>query len=240
MTQVLGRILALDQRQGSSSKTGRPYTIYKYQIQHPAGTDWMSTFEILSTEMQVDDIYKIEYHTNQKGYVDLDSWEATDFSGADDTAIKPAAKTETKMETPTHLKTDPNDLVGIVGQEKGHAETMAWDAYIQLEGIHLTDIEEIDIWKIRKMRDRILSELTQITPKKASYWKFHFCEQHQQHLTEQSPRSGKWYHKVDDDYCMEDGTLVTSAKAVTKPKPEPEPEPEPEPVPAVIDEEELP
>ena len=235
MVAVLGKILATDQQHGSTR--GREWTIYKYQIKHPEGTDWMSTFEILSSEMKVDDIYNIEYHTNDRGYKDLDKWERTKFG---DEVANTEANAPQEVTVPAHLKTDPNDLPGIVGQEKGHAETMAWDAYIQLEGIHLTDIEEIDIWKIRKMRDRILSELTQIAPKKASYWKFHFCEQHQQHLTEQSPRSGKWYHKVDDDYCMEDGTLVTSAKAVTKPKPEPVPEPEPEPDPAVIDEEELP
>ena len=236
MVAVLGKILATDQQHGSTR--GREWTIYKYQIKHPEGTDWMSTFEILSTEMKVDDIYTIEYSTNDRGYKDLKSWEKTKFG---DEVEGPGANSVVfNTSALSHLKTDPNDLVGIEGNEKGHAENLAFEGYMQTEGIHHTDVNDIDLWKIRKMRDRILNELTQIAPKKSSYWKFHFCEQHQQHLTEQSPRSGKWYHKVDDDYCMEDGTLVTSAKAVTKPKPEPVPEPEPEPDLAVIDEEELP
>ena len=164
MVAVLGKILATDQQHGSTR--GRDWTIYKYQIKHPEGTDWMSTFDILSSEMKVDDIYTIEYSTNDRGYKDLKSWEKTKFG---DEVEGPGANSVVfNTSALSHLKTDPNDLPGIVGQEKGHAETMAWDAYIQLEGIHLTDIEEIDIWKIRKMRDRILNELTQIAPKKSS------------------------------------------------------------------------
>ena len=77
MVAVLGKILEADVNPDPSP--AKRWTRYSFKIQHPEGTDWMSCFDVLATEMKVGDIYNIEYHTNDRGYKNLDKWEKTKF-----------------------------------------------------------------------------------------------------------------------------------------------------------------
>ena len=123
--------------------------------------------------------------------------------------------------------------VAVEGIVRGHVENLAIQLYIGIEGVSMSSVDEVDLFKIRRFRDKVLHELTLMPVKSARWWKFHYCEQHQIELF-QSPRSGRWLHRMEGGYGAEHGNLCDFI-----PNPAREPEPKPEPA-AVLDMEELP
>ena len=202
---------------------------------------WLSTFDLLGQEFEEGGRYKLKYVTKPNAnnpaspYYNLESWEKVG-NGAVSAPPKP-----TPQPTPSPSGGDVPEDVAVEGIVRGHVENLAIQLYIGIEGVSMSSVDEVDLFKIRQFRDKVLHELTLMPVKSARWWKFHYCEQHQIERF-QSPRSGKWLHRMEGGYGVEfvtadGGTTYDGCDFIPNPAREPEPKPEPA---AVLDMEELP
>lgn len=205
------------------------------QVDDGTTQQWLSSFDLLANDIRQGGRYKITYVTKPNAkdpsqpYYNLLSWEEVG-GGTVSAPPKP-----TPQPTPSPSEKDVPEDVAVEGIVRGHVENLAIQLYIGIEGVSMSSVDEVDLFKIRRFRDKVLHELTLMPVKSAQWWKFHYCEQHQTERF-QSPRSGKWLHRMEGGYGAEaEHDYLCDFIPDTAKEPEPKPEPA-----AVLDMEDLP
>ena len=103
--------------------------------------------------------------------------------------------------------------VAVEGAVRGHVENLALECYLQIEGVHLIDVDAVDIAKLVKLRDRLHLEMTSVPIRSNEYWHFHYCGEHSVSL-ELSVKNNRWYHAHENGYHYENGEFVADPDKV--------------------------
>ena len=103
--------------------------------------------------------------------------------------------------------------VAVEGAVRGHVENLAIECYLQIEGVHHTDVDQVDVAKLVKLRDRLHLEMTSVPIRSNEYWHFHYCAEHSVSL-ELSVKNNRWYHAHENGYHYENGEFVADPDKV--------------------------